>query len=109
VLDDDTYRFLLKARILWNHWDGKLQSILAMWKQMFPGQLLVMADNQNMTVSVYIAGAFSSIMQDLIQNGYIIPRSQGVLYNVSFPELPMLGFDRNDSIQAGLDLGHFPL
>jgi hypothetical protein len=107
VLDDATYRFLLKARIIQNHCDGRIGSVLAMWGLLFPGGLLTIQDHQDMSVSLYVSGAFTSIMKDLISNGYIVPRPQGVLYNFSFPTLPMLGFDRNDDFVAGVDLGHF--
>ncbi len=107
VLDDDTYRFLLRARIFWNHWDGKTPSLLAFWKTLFPGGTLIYSDNQDMSVSIFVAGAFTSIIKDLISYGYIIPRPQGVLYTITFATLPILGFDRDDDYVAGFDKGHF--
>jgi len=107
ILDDPTYRFLLKCHVFWNHWDGQLESILLFWKRTFPGGTLIFTDHQDMSVTVYIAGAFTSIVQDLISHGYILPRPQGVLYNYVFPTLPLLGFDRKDEYVAGPDLGHF--
>lgn len=107
VLDDTTYRLLLYAARFRNHWDGRLVSILGMWRTLFPGGTLMMQDNQDMSVSVYVAGAFTSILKDLILNGYILPTPQGVLYNYTFAGLPMLGFDRNDTIVAGFDQGLF--
>ncbi len=107
ILDDDGYRFLLKARIMQNHWDGRIGTLLAMWRRIFPGGTLLVTDHQDMTVTLVISGAFTSIMQDLISHGYIVPRPQGVLYNYSFPTLPILGLDRSDDYVAGLDLGHF--
>jgi hypothetical protein len=107
VLDDDTYRLLLKARVAQNHWDGKIDSLIAIWQSLFPRGTLIVDDAQNMTVSIFVAGAFTSIIQDLILNGYILPRPQAVLYDYSFATLPMLGFDRGDSYVAGLDVGHF--
>lgn len=107
VLDDNTYRFLLKAHVFWNHWDGQLASILAFWRLVFPGGNMMFNDHQDMSVTVYIAGAFTSIVRDLISHGFILPRPQGVLYNYVFPTLPMLGFDRDDSFVAGLDKGRF--
>ena len=107
VLEDVAYRFLLKARIYWNHWDGRTMSILTMWKLLFPGGTLIFTDNQDMSISLYVAGAFTSITKDLISNGYIIPRPQAVLYNIRFANLPMLGFDRTDEFVSGLDEGLF--
>ncbi|HXR75146.1 MAG TPA: DUF2612 domain-containing protein [Bryobacteraceae bacterium] len=108
VLDDDTYRLLLQARIAQNHWDGKIASLLAIWSALFPGGTLVVDDHQqDMTVDIFVSGAFTSIIQDLILNGYMLPRPQGVLYNYSLADLPMLGFDRDDSFVAGFDGGRF--
>lgn len=107
VLDDTTYRVLIRARIFQNHWDGKLDSLLTIWQSLFPGGLLILNDHQNMSVDLYVAAPLTSILQDLILKGYIIPRPQGVLYNISLATLPMFGFDRADSFVSGPDSGHF--
>ena len=124
ILDDSTYRLLLRARIAMNHWDGKLPSLMAIWASLFPQSgTIQVTDNQDMTVDLYITGAFTSIVIDLILNGYILPRPQGVLFTYPesgsppLPELPLLGFDRGgvdesgvmhpDPNVASLDLGHF--
>ena len=107
VLDDTTYRMLIKARSMQNHWDGKIASLLSIWKQLFPGALMLFYDQQNMSVNIYIGTALTSIMKDLIANGYILPRPECVLYNISFAELPMFGVDRDDAYVAGFDTGHF--
>lgn len=106
VLDDDTYRLLLQCRIKNNHWDGKLDSLIDIWNSLFPGGTLIVNDHQDMTVDLYVAGSFSSIIQDLILNGYIIPRPQAVKYTITLAVLPMFGFDRSDDYVAGFDLGH---
>lgn len=107
VLDDNTYRLLIKATIAQNNWDGSIDSLYGVWQFLFPGGKILIADQQNMTVEIIIGGTFSSIIQDLITNGMIVPRPEGVLYNYVFGTLPLLGFDLNDSFIAGFDLGHF--
>jgi len=112
VLDDDTYRIVLKNQVLRNHWDGKAASLQTTWEGLFPGGKISIQDNQNMTVDVTVSGAFTAIMVDLIQNGYIVPRPQGVLMNYyigtqSPSNLPFLGFDRDDSYVSGFDEGHW--
>jgi hypothetical protein len=107
TLDDDTYRVLLKARILQNHWPGTSNKLRAIWSTLFPGSVLLITDHQDMTVTLYVAAPFTSIIKDLVIQGYIIPRPQGVLYTLNFATLPLLGFDRNDAFVAGLDVGHF--
>lgn len=107
VLDDSTYRILLKAKIAQNQWDGQIPSLYTLWKQLFPGGTIVLQDNQNMTATITLTGSFSSIIQDLIVNGYIIPRPETVQYNFVFGTLPLFGFDQNNSYVAGFDKGHF--
>src|SRR5579872_1634812 len=50
VLDDDTYRLLLQARIAQNHWNGLMDSLLTIWRSLFPGGTLIVDDQQDMTV-----------------------------------------------------------
>lgn len=107
VLDDATYRLLIRARAMQNHWNGKISGLWTIWKRLFPGGFLLIQDHQDMTVSFYIGVGLTSILQDLIVQGMILPRPQCVLYNYTFATLPMLGFDRNDDYIAGFDVGHF--
>src|ERR1700733_2459748 len=80
VLDDVTYRVLIKAQIAKNQWDGTIGSLQTIWQQLFPGGTIVIADAQDMTATIILQGTFSSIEQDLIVNGYIGPRPEGVLF-----------------------------
>jgi hypothetical protein len=107
VLDDVTYRTLLRAKILAYHWNGTLTGLRTFWQALFGAGVFLITDNQDMTVSFYVGAGFTSIVQDLVLKGYIIPRPQAVLYNISIATLPMFGFDRNDSFVAGFDVGHF--
>lgn len=106
TLDDFTYRLLLKARIAQNTWDGKTASLYPIWQTLFPGGKIVINDNQNMTATIIVSGTFSSIVKDLIFNGYIVPRPETVLYTYVTGLLPIFGADRNDAFIAGADLGH---
>lgn len=106
ILDDDTYRLLLYARIAQNKWDGKLNSLYPIWKTLFPSGRLIINDNQNMTCTVILSGTFTSIIEDLIVNGYIVPRPEGVLYTYVYSTLPIFGADLNNAYVAGADLGH---
>src|SRR6185312_9698578 len=96
ILDDETYRILLKARIAQNHWDGKSNSLQAIWQNLFPGGRIAVDDGQNMTATILLSGSFTSITQDLIIHGYIVARPQGVLYNYVLGTLPLFGFDLNN-------------
>jgi hypothetical protein len=107
VLDDATYALLLNARIAQNNWNGTIDGLQSIWQSLFPGGRIVIEDGQNMTATIILSGAFSSIIEDLITNGYIVPRPQGVLYNYTFSTLPIFGFDQNSAYIAGFDEGHF--
>ncbi len=107
ILDDDTYRLLLRAKIAQNSWDGKVESLYAIWQGLFPGGRIVISDSQNMSAVITLSGSFNSIITDLINNGYIVPRPQGVLYNFGFNNLPYFGFDRDDAFISGVDTGHW--
>jgi hypothetical protein len=107
ILEDGDYRILLKAKIMQNQWDGRANSLYASWQQLFPGGQLSIQDNQNMTATVIATGAFSDVTKSLIENGYIVPRPQGVLYTYVFPTLPAFGFDGDHTFIAGFDEGHW--
>lgn len=107
VLDDATYRVLLRARIAQNQWDGQLSSLYAIWTGLFPGGTIAVQDNQNMTATIFLSGITSSIIQDLIVNGMIVPRPEGVLYNYVVSQLPAFGFDGDHVYIAGFGEGHW--
>jgi len=106
VLDDETYRILIKATIAANQWDGTEGSLYATWANLFPGGSINIIDNQDMTCTIVLTGSFTSIIQDLIVNGYIVPRPEGVLYNYEFGNLPIFGFsETNTTYIAGWNIG----
>lgn len=118
VLDDETYRIVLMAKIAQNHWNGRISTLYSIWKTLFPSGSIIVHDNQNMTATVFLVGSFTSILQDLIagyalngatsgtiHNGYIIPKPETVQYNFEFGSLPAFGFDENNSYIAGFGVG----
>lgn len=107
VLDDTTYRVYIKAKIAQNQWDGTLGSLYPIWQRLFPGGSIIIIDNQNMTATITLKGAFTSILQDLITHGYIIPRPEGVLYTYLFGTLPFFGFGSSPGFIAGFGTGHW--
>jgi hypothetical protein len=58
-----------------------------------------------MTANILVTGPFTSIIQDLITNGMIVPRPQTVEYTYNFGELPFFGFDLENGFIAGWDTG----
>ena len=106
VLDDATYRLLLQAQIGRNTWNGTIDGLQQLWLQLFPGGVLAVQDNQDMSFNVILTGSFTSIIQDMITHDLIVPRPEGVLINYIFTTLPIFGADLDNSYIAGADLGH---
>jgi uncharacterized protein DUF2612 len=118
VLDDTTYRTYIQAKIAQNQWDGTITSLYRIWKSLFPAVSIIIADNQNMSATLFIGGLPSSIIIDMIagyavngstsgvvQNGLIVPRPEGVQYNFELGSLPAFGFDLDNAYVAGFDVG----
>ena len=85
TLDDDTYRFVLKARIVQNQWDGTLPGLYQIWNLLFPLAPISVKDNQDMTCDItFVSQNFSALQRELLSNGYIIPNSQCVDFSFSF-------------------------
>ncbi|CAI3619239.1 DUF2612 domain-containing protein [Clostridium neonatale] len=81
VLDDETYRLVLKSKVAMNMWDGKTESAYEIWNNIFDDIGLQLQDNQDMSLTAYVTGYVNQIRQDLIQHGYIVPKPEGVRIN----------------------------
>lgn len=81
VLDDETYRLALKAKVAMNKWDGTIPSAYEIWNNMFNDIGLEIEDKQDMSFNAYVTGYVNQIRQDLIQHGYIVPKPEGVRVN----------------------------
>jgi len=105
ILDDTTYRLLLRATIANNQWNGVIGSMYPIWVTLFPGGKISVIDNQNMTATIVIYGSFTSIIQDMITHDMIIPRPQAVAYNYVFGDIPFFGFGPANAYIAGFGVG----
>lgn len=105
ILDDDDYRLLIRAQIAQNQWDGTIDSLQAIWQTLFPGGSIQIFDHQDMSANIIMSGVFSSIVLDMINNGMIVPRPEGVLYNYGTSNLPIFGFDGDGVYISGFDDG----
>jgi hypothetical protein len=76
VLNDATYRLLIKAKIGQNQWDGTQGTLYAIWINLFPTVSIAVGDNQNMTATLFIGGLPSSIIIDMIA-GYAVNGAAG--------------------------------
>lgn len=83
VLGDDDYRILLKATIAKNLWIGGIEDLEAIWLSLF-GERIKIIDNQDMTIDVIIDNVPSSVMQEMISRGMIVPKPQSVYMKYDF-------------------------
>ena len=108
VLDDATYRMLLRSKIVKNQWDGTMETMQNLWNTVFPNLKLIIKDNQNMTLSAVTIGTPTTLQQQLINNGYIIPKPMGVSMSYSFTINPIFSYDVNDGVTyGGYDTGYW--
>lgn len=109
TLNDADFRIYVKAKAAQNTWDGTIDSLQTIWQMLFPGGIITIGDNQNMTATIFLTGTFTPIMEQIIENGLIVPRPEGVLYQYIFSQLPAFGFDLDDTWVAGFDTGFWAL
>ncbi|QIP93150.1 DUF2612 domain-containing protein [Serratia fonticola] len=111
VLDDDTYRTILRAKIAANHWDGTTETLSDVYQAIFPDQKtrIFAVDNFDMTMSVYITGEnISAVMKAVIAQGYldVKPSTVGIKsYIITSEPGRLFGFDIENDFIAGFDTG----
>jgi len=101
-LNDNTYRFFIKAQIIKNYSkatmiDTNNLSIQNAVDYPFNNKAY-MTDNKNMTMNIYINNTFDFNMIQYINQLDIIPRPQGVRYSniISYVESETFGFNPNN-------------
>lgn len=82
ILDDESYRTLIKAKISKNSWDGTIPSIYDLWQNVFPQFGIQVIDNQDMSMKAILTGQIDSSTQQLIDNAYIVPKPEGVALTI---------------------------
>ncbi|KWK71694.1 DUF2612 domain-containing protein [Burkholderia ubonensis] len=111
VLDDDTYRLVIRAKIGANHWDGTLASSAAILNSIFGADTHVfIEDHQDMSMTIGISGKVpSAVFLALLAGGYIPLKPEGVRVNYTIVTTvdgaPLFGFDMNNQFVAGFDAG----
>jgi len=110
-LDDATYRLVIRAKIGANHWDGTLGASKAILDSIFGGGTFVfIEDNQDMSMTIGIAGVIpSAVFLALLRNGLIPIKPEGVRVNIVIVTTtdgsPIFGFDISNDLVAGFDTG----
>jgi hypothetical protein len=112
VLDDDTYRLFLRAKIAANNWDGTVETAAAAFNLIFsksPGSLIFVLDNGDMSMTVGIAGKIPSLLfLALLEQGFLPLKPEGVRLNYEITSSdggPVFGFDLENEYIAGFDVG----
>lgn len=107
VLEDEMYRLILKAKIAQNQWDGTINQIYDLWYSIFDQVYLVLKDNQNMTLDVLILGLSTDLEKDLVANGYIIPKPQGVKINYAYSATEIFAYGMDNDNFKGYGEGYW--
>lgn len=103
LLDDSNFRFLIKAQILKNVWDGTNQNIYDIWNLLHADIALAIKDNQDMTCTALFIGDLNEIQQDMITHGMIVPKAQGVKMMYAFSLPPLFSYDQDTEYFKGYD------
>lgn len=108
VLSDEDYRFLLKARIAQGSWDGTVEGIYNIWRDLFGDVDFILIDNQDMSCSFNISPVgLTPIQVQMIILNMIIPKPAGVRYNYEFLTRVLFSYDMNTDYYKGYDLGYW--
>lgn len=93
VLNDDDFRFLIRAKIFKNFQNGSFGYVLTAVRAII-GQDAAMKDNLDMTADIYIrSNNLNTMKQYMIEQMDILPRPMGVMYNYFTISGKEFGFD----------------
>ena len=107
-LDDETFRTLLYAKVANNQWAGTVPSVYGVLAPVFPGGVVVLQDNSDMSMFIGVIGTtLNAAVTAMLENGLLDLKPVGVRiagYIVS-PTLPIFGLDVENSTISGLAVG----
>lgn len=101
-LDNAAYRKLLLAKIAKNQWKGGIYDIKELWNALF-GKGIIIQDNQDMSIDVLAIGVNDQITKEMVQQGLIVPKPQGVRVNYYFADHAVFGYDIETDTIKGYD------
>jgi hypothetical protein len=113
-LPDDTYRTLLRAKVLANCWDGTIPGAYLAWDTVFGGtgyQVLIQ-DNCDMSMVLGLLGARpDAVTRALFTGGYLSLKPAGVRISYyvlpTVDSAPFFGLDAHSDGISGFDVGGF--
>jgi hypothetical protein len=112
-LDDDTYRRLLKARALANSWDGTPVDAAAVLAAFYApaGQAAAILDNQDMSIDLYLVGAFPTPAEAAVLSQFLLPLRPSTVRvrktRVGPTGGPLFGLSVENEFIAGPGVGSF--
>lgn len=113
-LDDDTYRVVIKAKIGTNYWKGSYESVQEIGQSAVTpvGVQCFVLDNLDMTTTVYVLGAPTNVLLEMIKRGLVPPKAAGIRITgyvlASQPGHPFFALSVPTTTEtAGLDFGSF--
>lgn len=108
ALDDSTYRKVLMVKIATNHWDGTIPKLYDAIAEVFAGRYaMAVADNQDMSLSIYLAGQkLTALDRALLIGGYLTLKPVGVRI-AEISAAPdggkLFGWDTQNDVFSGFD------
>jgi hypothetical protein len=112
-LNDDLYRIVIKGKIAANHWNGSIPKAYEIWQTLFPDSIIIIQDNQDMSMIVGIAGnLLTPVYLALLTGGYISLKPEGVginYYAISAPNTPLFAWDAQGTGVNGWDIGSWAI
>ena len=112
-LPDDSYRRLIKTKIAANSWNGSIPMAYDVWETIFADSYIIIQDNQDMTMTVGIAGVkLGAVDQALLTGGYIPLKPMGVgvaYYAITTTSGALFGWDSLTTAVSGWDIGQWAL
>jgi Protein of unknown function (DUF2612) len=113
VLSDPFYLTLILAKIAANSWDGTTEGAYAIWNIVFPGLVILIQDNENMSFDIAIQGTIlDSVTQALLTQGLIPLKPEGVRINSYYLPVntgPLFGWDMDTPYVQGWDDGSWTM
>jgi len=112
-LNDATYRFLIKAKIIANSWDGTVAGAVVALQELFdnvsPGSNIFIQDNCDLSMFFAISGVVPPpVYMALLSQGLLNLKPAGIeafYFVTSVPSAPIFGLDVENQYVSGLDVG----
>ncbi len=110
ALPDDSYRLLLRAKVAANRWDGTVPGAYDAWAEVFGvDSLILIQDNQDMSMTVGVAGRKpDAVMLALLTGGYLPLKPEGVrvaYYAITTETGPLFAFGADNDALGGFGRG----